>query len=203
MAFTTVFTSIPNGDIDVDSPITTSLMTAYRNNDQYLLEYIGGGAGGGFTPVAAHNHDGVNSASIQGQILDSDFAIQTTGGTHNGGIWVTAITLAGVTLAAGEALFVDCNYTGHLLRSSTIFGTTTFDYAIFRVVLGGINQPMAKSNTYSLTTTEPGDERGYYSGSVRMTGVASGSLEFQVQFPSTFINNVVDEVSMRYFKITT
>ncbi len=81
MPFTTVFTSIPNGDIDVDSPITTGLMTAYRNNDQYLLEYIGGGAGGGFTPAAAHNHDGVNSAHIQGQIISSAYSQNTTGGS--------------------------------------------------------------------------------------------------------------------------
>ncbi len=207
MPFTTVFTSIPNGDIDVDSPITTSLMTAYRNNDQYLLEYIGGGTGGGFTPQAAHNHDGVNSASILGQVLDSNFAINTSGGTTPSFSWNTINQLAGVSVAAGEALFVDVSFAGQVSRTTFIVSTETTVYTQFRLVLGGLVQNFPiKANTARTGVTNPQNitTYGYFSGSARLMGNASGQLQLQVQANFGGAGGIeYDESSIRFFKITT
>ena len=63
------FTVIPDTDIDPDSPITTGLMTALRDNDQNMMAQLVGEPLA--TPVYApekfgHTHDGVNSAPIVG-----------------------------------------------------------------------------------------------------------------------------------------
>ena len=62
------FTVIPNGDIDPDSPITSGLMTSFRDNDQNLFAQLVGDPVGTptFTPAAEHDHDGVNSKAVNG-----------------------------------------------------------------------------------------------------------------------------------------
>lgn len=64
------FTTIPDGDIDPESPITTSIMTALRDNDIHNKEWIGYG----YTPAQAHDHDGVNSKMLPGNIFGNVFA---------------------------------------------------------------------------------------------------------------------------------
>lgn len=54
------FTVLPDSDVDPDSPITTTLMTAYRDNDIHLEEWLGAN----FVAAQDHDHDGVNSALI-------------------------------------------------------------------------------------------------------------------------------------------
>lgn len=67
------FTSIPDTSIDANSPITVSLMTQLRDNDIHLEEWLGLG----FTAAQNHDHDGVNSAPLEG-VLKSKQAITAT-----------------------------------------------------------------------------------------------------------------------------
>lgn len=62
MAFTYSYTSIPDTDVDPDSPLTTGLMTGIVHNLVHLREWIGGSFYAGAAPD--HNHDGVNSSLI-------------------------------------------------------------------------------------------------------------------------------------------
>ena len=64
------FTVIPNSDIDPESPLTTGLMTALRDNDDTLKEWLGGS----FTPNVNHDHDGVNSKLVSGNIFGNLYA---------------------------------------------------------------------------------------------------------------------------------
>lgn len=63
---------IPDGDLDPESPFTTSLATAYRNNAKHNYEWIGYG----YTPAQAHNHDGVNSKLLPSVTMGNIFAFQ-------------------------------------------------------------------------------------------------------------------------------
>lgn len=58
------FTAIADGDIDPESPLTVTLMTAYRDRDQHLQEWLGGS----YTASVDHGHDGVDSKVIVGNI---------------------------------------------------------------------------------------------------------------------------------------
>ena len=58
------FTAITDAQVDVDSPLTETLMTALRDRDQHNYEWIGGS----YTPAVDHNHDGVNSALLSGNV---------------------------------------------------------------------------------------------------------------------------------------
>lgn len=45
---------------DAESPLDTTLMEGIRQNLTHLKEWLGGG----FTPAADHDHDGINSKSV-------------------------------------------------------------------------------------------------------------------------------------------
>ncbi len=79
------FIVIPLADVDPDSPVTTDLMNALRLNDQNLFAQLVGDpvAAPPFTPAAAHNHDGVNSAAVAvAALFDSAiFDLSTTATT--------------------------------------------------------------------------------------------------------------------------
>jgi hypothetical protein len=62
-AITKAFTAIADAAIDPDSPITTGLMTALRDNAIHLREWLGASYYAG--AVQDHDHDGVNSARIE------------------------------------------------------------------------------------------------------------------------------------------
>ena len=55
-----LFTVIPDGDIDPDSPLTTGLFTKLRDNDIHLEEWLGLS----FVAAQDHDHNGTNSALI-------------------------------------------------------------------------------------------------------------------------------------------
>jgi len=55
------FTVITDGRVDADSPVNQSLVTDLRNNTEHLEEWLGKS----FTAEVDHNHDGINSATIQ------------------------------------------------------------------------------------------------------------------------------------------
>ena len=61
-AVTVSYTSIANSAVDADSPVTESLVTALRDNAQFVYEWLGAGYAGG--AVQDHDHDGVNSAQL-------------------------------------------------------------------------------------------------------------------------------------------
>lgn len=62
-AITKVFTAIADAAVDPDSPITTSLITALRDNATHLREWLGAAYTAG--AVQDHDHDGANSALIE------------------------------------------------------------------------------------------------------------------------------------------
>ena len=55
------FTAVPDSKIDVDSPLTTELMTWLRDNIEHLEEWLGKD----YAAAQNHNHDGLNSAPVQ------------------------------------------------------------------------------------------------------------------------------------------
>lgn len=63
------FTVIPDSDIDPESPITTTLMTAIRDDLQHLREWIGHG----YTAAQAHSHDGIDSRLLPGNVAGNLF----------------------------------------------------------------------------------------------------------------------------------
>ena len=66
------FTAIADTAVDVDSPLDETLMTALRDRDQNLYEWIGYG----YTPAQAHDHDGVNSKLLPSVIMGNIFAFR-------------------------------------------------------------------------------------------------------------------------------
>lgn len=86
------FTVIPLADVDPDSPVTTDLMNALRLNDQNLFAQLVGDpvATPPFTPAAAHNHDGLNSAAVAGANLQFIAATEVSGAA------VASVTFAGL-----------------------------------------------------------------------------------------------------------
>ena len=62
------FTVIPDADVDPNSPVSTTLMTQLRDNDQNVFAQLVGDPVGSppFTPGAGHDHDGLNSALLAG-----------------------------------------------------------------------------------------------------------------------------------------
>lgn len=61
-AVTVSYTSIADSAVDADSPVTEALVTALRDNAQFVYEWLGITYAGG--AVQDHNHDGVNSALL-------------------------------------------------------------------------------------------------------------------------------------------
>lgn len=66
------WSNVPDSDIDPESPITTGLMTSYRDNLVHVYEWIGYG----YVAAQAHDHDGVNSALLPGNVFGNIFAFQ-------------------------------------------------------------------------------------------------------------------------------
>ncbi len=66
------YSTIPDSDIDPESPITTGLMTSIRDNIVHVYEWIGYG----YVAAQAHDHDGVNSTQLAGNIYGNLFAFQ-------------------------------------------------------------------------------------------------------------------------------
>ncbi len=69
------FTAIADGDIDPESPLTVTLMTAYRDRDQHLKEWLGGS----FAAAVDHDHDGTNSKLLSGNVAGALYMFYTFG----------------------------------------------------------------------------------------------------------------------------
>jgi len=68
MTLTKTFTTIPTGDTDPDSPITTGLMVAMVDNMEHLEEWMGG-ASALVDRTADHTHAGVGVDGTTGVLL--------------------------------------------------------------------------------------------------------------------------------------
>ncbi len=66
------FTAIADTAVDVDSPIDETLMTALRDRDEHLRQWLGGS----YTAAVDHDHDGLNSKLLPGNIFGLIFAHQ-------------------------------------------------------------------------------------------------------------------------------
>jgi hypothetical protein len=60
MAFGAAWRTIAATETDSDSPLTQFLADAWRLNDQFLYDWIGGN----FTPAVDHDHNGTNSKTV-------------------------------------------------------------------------------------------------------------------------------------------
>lgn len=63
------FTTIALTAVDVDSPLDETLMTAIRNNIQHNYQWLGED----YTPASNHDHDGVNSALLPGNVVAAQY----------------------------------------------------------------------------------------------------------------------------------
>jgi len=69
------FTTIANGRIDPDSPLSTDLFTDMRDNMEFLKLWLGKSFVG--AAVADHNHDGANSKKVNFSDLESSGQLLT------------------------------------------------------------------------------------------------------------------------------
>lgn len=76
----TTYTAIPNGDIDPDSPITTTLMTLLRDNPIAITE---GATGAPAIQEAAMDTDSVNQAAIKNASVGQG-EVKTGSGSDSG-----------------------------------------------------------------------------------------------------------------------
>ena len=88
------FTTISDGRVDPDSPLDTTLATDWRDNIEFLMRWLGKSFL--VAAVADHDHDGVNSATI-------DAADLTGTAIVNAFVWVDDGTQV-FTQAGGEGL---------------------------------------------------------------------------------------------------
>jgi hypothetical protein len=95
--------SVPtDAEIDVDSPLTETLFTQIRDSLVHLEEWLGGS----YTAAVNHNHDGVNSASLDVEsdtLRNGSFEVNSTDG------WDEVLATGG-TIATGTAGAMDGKY---------------------------------------------------------------------------------------------
>ena len=122
------FTVIPLADVDPDSPVSTNLMDGLRLNDQNLFAQLVGEpvAAPPFTPAAAHNHDGVNSAAVAVAALfgSATFDLSTTGTTP---VSTGALTFEPkVALVLGVQTFVSGGFVGFATGTGALAKSLAF-----------------------------------------------------------------------------
>lgn len=64
------WSTIADAAIDPDSPLDTVLVTAIRDDLTHVYEWLGYG----YVAAQAHDHDGVNSTLLQGNVMGNLFA---------------------------------------------------------------------------------------------------------------------------------
>lgn len=126
------FTVIPDGDIDPDSPITTGLMTKFRDNDVHLEEWLGLS----FTAAQDHNHDGTNSASVTfDQDVGSGQSYNVVDPDNSSDLWVDMHGFA----------TRDQDATGGVDTGYAISASITFDLSAFTMT--GVGRIVAIDHT--------------------------------------------------------
>lgn len=103
------FTSIADSTIDPDSPLTTTLMTNLRDNDENFNSQLIGETSP-FVAAEKHNHDGVNSAIVDSVALfNVTVSFVATGLTNTSLIDVgSALTIPAAQLTRDRTVFVIC-----------------------------------------------------------------------------------------------
>lgn len=97
------FTVIPDSDIDPDSPITTGLMTALRDNDVHIEEWLGDG----FVAAKNHNHDGINSKNIA--LTFDQTIVASAGFSGTGFTTIATVTVASADLPSNRDALIICS----------------------------------------------------------------------------------------------
>lgn len=126
----TTYTAIPNGDVDAESPITTTLMTLLRDNPIAITEGASGAptiSAGAFTAGAIVNADINASAAIATSKLASDNGISQTmlapncvGQSEVNGATNTA-SVPGLFLSTGGLYSM-----GHTIKMAVSGGSPTY-----------------------------------------------------------------------------
>lgn len=94
-AITKAFTAIADAAVDPDSPVTTSLVTALRDNSTHLREWLGAAYTAG--AVQDHDHDGLNSA-----LIDVGPNLVRNGSVESGAAGWTRTAYSGGTLTTAS-----------------------------------------------------------------------------------------------------
>lgn len=196
MAISVSFLNIPNTDIDAESPVTSALMTAYRDRDQFLYEWLGRD----YTPLENHNHDGINSARIKGQIKRSYF------GTAGSGSLVTngnkdVLTIPNVVILSGELCHIWITYVGDVGHGgNTGTGTSQISYN-FTVLHNGVGI-ITLPNDFSTNTQDTKAYRMNLAHNVRYNIVRTGSMILRCNIPSPFFGGLYTEATMNIIVFT-
>ena len=131
------FTVIPDGDIDPDSPLTTSLFVSLQGNDENLFAQLVGDPVGTppFTPAAAHDHNGVNSKRAESGLVflerhessgdesDFDFSATLDGDTEAQTITLRANAVDEAVVIGSSAGTLDFIF-GMVFAKRTVESTT-------------------------------------------------------------------------------
>ncbi|MDF3822821.1 hypothetical protein P3G55_23185 [Leptospira sp. 96542] len=114
-AISKAWVTIADGAVDPDSPVDTALMTALRDNQIHLREWLGSNYTAG--AVQDHNHDGQNSALVEigpNSIRNGSFESGLTG-------WTTT-AYSGGTIAVGTTNNMDGANALAITSTSTVNG---------------------------------------------------------------------------------
>lgn len=203
-AISKAFVVIADSAVDPDSPIDAALMTGLRDNDVHLREWVGASYTG--AAVQDHNHDGVNSAAIGGEIgtikvwpglgLPSVIWDWCDGGAlsraANSILFGLLMKEANVTMTIASPAVVTWN--GHGLRTNMpirLFTTGALPTGITAGTHGGAGVgteyfvKVIDSNTFNISTTPgganvntSGTQSGVHTGTVAPHGDGDGSTTF-------------------------
>ena len=115
---------IADGQVDADSPLDTTLITAIRDNLIHLEEWLGDG----YTAAKDHNHDGVSSSLIAGGAIDTTVQSDGFQSISASGTWTPA---AGVYQMARDAGFAGTPALG-------LYISGAWEGDIFAYIEGGV-----------------------------------------------------------------
>ena len=204
---TKAFTVVADSSVDPASPVDTVLMTALRDNDIHLREWLG------FSYEAAaaqdHNHDGVNSAPVAGAVGHMEpwpGLVLPSGG---GGTWdwcdgntlsratysaLKAVLMAEATVTISIASPAVVTWTAHGLRTNMpirFFTTGALPTGITAGTHGGPGVgteyfvKVIDANTFNIAATPggasintSGTQSGVHTGTVAPHGDGDGSTTF-------------------------
>lgn len=215
------FTVIPDADIDPDSPITTGLMTNFRDNDIHLEEWLGDG----FVAAKNHNHDGVNSAIIAGAsvpvkfiesvdisstVTDVDFSAVLNGDTDEQ--WILTGRFTTGTAAELQLRVNSVNQTGTvegtaaqpiiLVERQAANITSGFFFAWLKVKSDGASSSKDIRHVVSLSSVREAGASGGFGGLEGNFTPGLGTNITKIGFHSTVASGIIDGCFFSIYKIT-
>ena len=162
------FTVIADADIDPDSPVTTGLMTALRDNDIHLEEWLGLSA---TLKQADHAHAGFG---VDGTKVISQVALVFDQTTNNSGSLTGAFTvMATITVASAD---LPSNRDAMIIATMALDLTTASAQAIIKLRVDGVDKQSLTIGVGALS----GDEEGIaLSEIVNLTSGSDRVIEVQ------------------------